>query len=541
MGYVLGLWLLLIGPGLANGQEPKKEVQDPNKEWVGKKVIQKKLDFTLQVEKRRVGRPGEVEFYLVDKVEGPWLWLKHESLPLAGWAGAADVVPLDDAIDSFTEALRVKPNDADSLVLRGVVWLFEKNEADIAMADFDEAIKADPTKAWSHVWRGRAWEIKNDLDKAIADYGEAIKLDPGNDYALAQRGFCWISKKDYDKAIADYNTAIRLNPKVATTWHNRGTAWFNKKDFNKAVADNTQAIRINPKYNNAYYNRGTAYAQLRDWDKAIASYNEAIRLDSKFTVAYESRGDALYQKDEWDKAIADFDQVIKLAPNYSAGFNRRATAWIAKGEPDKAIADYNKAIALQPTNAQYYANRGVAWRDKQEFEKALVDANESVRLAPKDSVTLRDRAFIKMLARRNDAIDDFKGVLELEAWKGANSALSVVLGNLAARQAGKDDEAKKLLEDAAIKCDRNDWRYSIVKYLRGEIDEAALLAVAQNDAVTAEIRSCIGIDLALKKRKDEALAHLRWVRDHGAKFLFLVKVAVAELEKLEKSPGDKKP
>ena len=48
----------------------------------------------------------------------PWLWLKAEGLE--GWGQATMVVPVDQALDLFTEAIRAKPNDAFSCTMRGL-------------------------------------------------------------------------------------------------------------------------------------------------------------------------------------------------------------------------------------------------------------------------------------------------------------------------------------------------------------------------------------------------------------------------------------
>ena len=66
----------------------------------------------------------------------------------------------------------------------------------------------------------------------------------------------------------------------------------------------------------------------------------------------------------------------------------------------------------------------------------------------------------------------------------------------------------------------------------GEIDEAAVLKQASDDDKRTEARCYLGIHHALGGRKPEALAHFRWVKEHGNPSTFEYRLAVAELDRL---------
>ena len=91
-----GLALVLAAP------VPSLAQDDPG--WVGRKVVQKQVKFNLKIGNQVVDRKCRIEIYRVMRTEGPWLWLKATGLE--GWALAADVVPLDKAIDYFTQQTR---------------------------------------------------------------------------------------------------------------------------------------------------------------------------------------------------------------------------------------------------------------------------------------------------------------------------------------------------------------------------------------------------------------------------------------------------
>jgi hypothetical protein len=140
---------------------------------------------------------------------------------------------------------------------------------------------------------------------------------------------------------------------------------------------------------------------------------------------------------------------------------------------------------------------------------------------------------VLMLDRRPKSVAGFQAVLDLEGWKGL-APYTVILGHFAARQAGDETAAKRFLKDSTDKLP-DAWPLPVVQFLRGEIDEAALLKLAVDDDKRTDARTFLGLDHALHKRKDKALAHFRWVKEHGTTAALEYVIAVAELERLEKA------
>ncbi|MGA7500468.1 MAG: tetratricopeptide repeat protein, partial [Isosphaeraceae bacterium] len=486
--------------------------------WIGKRVITQ-YGTVLQVGNQVVDDEGRgknlargkdqavFRIYKVEQANGPWLWLVAEGSGVKGWAPAAKVILFEQAIDHFTNQIR-----------------------------------ANPGASANYVWRANVWKARKEFDIAIADYNEAIRLDPGDSPAYHGRGLAWNAKKDYDKAIADYNEAIRLDPGSALAYIGRGKAWMAKKDYDKAVADFNEAIRLDPGSALAYFNRGGAWNYKKDYDKAIADINEAIRLDPGSALAYVGRGNAWWANKDYDKAIADYNEVIRLDPGLAAAYHNRGYAWSAKKDYDKAIADYDKAIRLDPGDALAYNNRGNAWRAKKDYDKAIADCNEAIRLDPGDALAYINRGVAFLLTGSEKAVDDERKFLELEGWRGEYSQYAVLLGYFGSRRAGKAEAARRFLDEAAAKCDTAAWPYPVIRYLRGEIDQNALLAAATDTDKMTGARCYLGLDLALKGRDDTAIEHYRWVVEHGTPTFVEYTIAAAELERLEKAnqPRDKR-
>ncbi|MBG0743512.1 MAG: serine protease, partial [Cylindrospermopsis raciborskii KL1] len=138
-----------------------------------------------------------------------------------------------------------------------------------AIDDFTQALKLDPNNAITYYDRGAARYNLGDNKGAIDDYNQALKLDPNYAHAYIGRGNARYNLGDNKGAIDDYNQAIKLDPKNALAYYNRGFARSNLGDNQGAIDDYNQAIKLDPKDADAYYNRGNARSNLGDNQGAI--------------------------------------------------------------------------------------------------------------------------------------------------------------------------------------------------------------------------------------------------------------------------------
>ena len=283
--YVVVLGLALL-PLLAS-REPIQT--RPDDAWLGKRVVQKTRDLTLRVNDEPLESDGNaLRFYLVEQVDGPSLLLKAEGQRMSGWASASQVIPVDQAINFFTQQVKVHSQDAFSFAMLALLQL-DKHELDLAIANYDRAIRLDSRNSSSFRARGTAWHAKKEYDRAIADFDQALRLDPKNTLAFIDRGITRAARKQYTQAIADQSEAIWLDPLSTVAYYNRGLAWQAKKEYGKAIVDYNLAIRIDPQQAAAHRQRGASWEAQKSYGKAIVDYNEAIRLDSGDVEAYRAR------------------------------------------------------------------------------------------------------------------------------------------------------------------------------------------------------------------------------------------------------------
>ena len=81
----------------------------------------------------------------------------------------------DEAVASYTEAIRLNPKYADAYYGRGFAH-YRKGEYDDTIADYTEAIRIEPKLILAYHGRGTAYAKKGQPDKAKADFAKAVQL-----------------------------------------------------------------------------------------------------------------------------------------------------------------------------------------------------------------------------------------------------------------------------------------------------------------------------------------------------------------------------
>ena len=119
----------------------------------------------------------------------------------------------DKAIEAYTRAIELNPNDAKAYKNRGAAY-GRKRQYDRAIGDYNKAIAIDPNYAYTYIYRGVAYGRKGQYDREIEDYNKAIAINPNDAYAYNRRGFAYKNKGQYDRAISDFQKACDMGDEL---------------------------------------------------------------------------------------------------------------------------------------------------------------------------------------------------------------------------------------------------------------------------------------------------------------------------------------
>ena len=232
------------------------------------------------------------------------------------------------AIDNFSRAIELAPQDAANYMLRGQTY-WQRGNAVLAMADMDKAIALKPDDARVHQRRGQLHLAYGDEAGAAADFSEAERLAPAdNDLSL-------------DIAVGYSNTGHYA---IALTRLDR---WIDahQKDERLAQALNSRCLA-----------RAAAKLEL---DRALEDCNGAVRRDSNNPHYLDSRALVYLHLGQFDKSMADYRHAMDLQPRngiyrYGLGLAERGA-----GQTAAADEDMKAGTALWSGVVKYYERMGV--------------------------------------------------------------------------------------------------------------------------------------------------------------------------------------
>jgi tetratricopeptide (TPR) repeat protein len=150
-----------------------------------------------------------------------------------------------NALNDFTEALKIKPNFVQALEARGGV-LVGQLKFDLALVDLNKAISLNPKSATAYNNRGMAHLAKKDVTQALADFSKTIELEPSKPDGYISRANAHIGNKDRASAMADLNKAIQLDPKHVVALANRAQLYVADGAKDKAMADLKAILAVQP-------------------------------------------------------------------------------------------------------------------------------------------------------------------------------------------------------------------------------------------------------------------------------------------------------
>ena len=270
-------------------------------------------------------------------------------------ASNAALKRFDAAIDSYQQALRIKPDYAEVHNNMGSV-MKDKGDLEQAIESYQQAKRIKPDYAVAHNNMAKAMKDKGDLEEAIESYKQALRIKP--DYAEVHNnmGNALSIKGDLAEAIESYKKALRIKPNFAGAYNNMANAMKDKGDLEEAIESCKQALKIKPDYADAYYNMANAMKDKGDLAEAIESYKQALKIKPNYASAYYNMGNALNEKGSPEAAIDSYKQAIKIQPNYADAYSNMGIALTDKGDVEAAIDSYKQALKIKPNFADAYYN-----------------------------------------------------------------------------------------------------------------------------------------------------------------------------------------
>ncbi len=222
--------------------------------------------------------------------------------------------------------------------------------------------------------------------------------------------------------------------------------------------------------------------------------------------AHLALAEAYGAAERYEEALAEYSKAIASNDQATAGWFGRAVSALALGrdeESDKAVAQL-QAIDGMPN---WYRSMAYQGFDLGNFGAAARNA----------------RAFIDSAGRGADS-----------------SPYMALVGSVSLGRLGRQADGEKLLAEIRPDVAPQSWVSRVLDFMQGRLDSERLLSSAKDVNEQTEAHAYIGFQLLAAGQRDEAVAHLRWVTEHGTRTFYEYGMAAAELKRIAKAAAEKK-
>ncbi|HBB88327.1 MAG TPA: hypothetical protein DC047_11990 [Blastocatellia bacterium] len=283
------------------------------------------------------------------------------------------------------------------------------------------------------------------------------------------------------------------------------------------------------------YYLGDLWLQLGRFEDAEARLQKALDLQPGLASAQIS----LARIRIWQKRLPEAKKLLESAMtldphNYLVPFYY-AEELSEEGQDREAVRFYNQALALKSDIASVHAGLGFTYVGLDEGKKAANEFALALAIDRRNDAYYHSRSFTYLRLRRGSlAATAARFALELGGWHDEAALYMVLTLYFGERLAHNKEVATATLKEEQSRIDKGLWPYPVVQYLLDEISVQDLLKRATDNDKQTEVHAYLGLNFSLAEKREEALEQLRWVKEHGNKDFFEYRVALAELERLEK-------
>jgi tetratricopeptide (TPR) repeat protein len=191
---------------------------------------------------------------------------------------------MDEAIEEFRAALRLKPNFVEAHNNLGLTYV-DKGLLDTAIQRFKKALYLKPDYAEAHNNLGLAYTKQGATDEAVEELILALRLKPDFVEARNNLGLAYFAQGRTEGAIREFRLALSLSPESVSIHTNLGIAYSRQGRIDDAIEQYKQALMLNPDSAETHFNLGIAYRDKGLTSTAIREFEKGLKIKPDDEVA----------------------------------------------------------------------------------------------------------------------------------------------------------------------------------------------------------------------------------------------------------------
>lgn len=261
------------------------------------------------------------------------------------------------------QAIALAPSQISLYRLKAYIAAASDDNAGV-LAAAAQALRLDPDDAESLQLRGTARAKQGDTPAALADYAAALQA--GGHSSTLFRNYLFLLNQQHDNARmlevhAAYEAAYRSDPE-GTGQHadipfHAAQAYHHLGQPRRAVELLDQAIAQSPQVAGYYGNRALAQHALGRSSQSLADDGRAMQLDPTEPLYPYNRGVTRLDMGDAAGALQDFKAAVALGKDDADTWLNIGVAEERRGRTRQALAAYDRALAKEPGNPRVLTNR----------------------------------------------------------------------------------------------------------------------------------------------------------------------------------------
>lgn len=294
---------------------------------------------------------------------------------------------LDDAAAHCRRALEIDPDQPLVWHTWATIGLgyFEERKLDQAIESFNEALRLEPNAVESWFNMGVAYSEKGDIEGALRCYLRSLFLSPDNAKVRCNLGAVYFQNSQFEHAENCFQKAIEIDPNYARAWDNLGATFSAIGKLDEAVHACQKAVEIKPDYAEAWFKLGTILFQQDKPVEAQHAFETAASLRKDFPATFvylailEARGGKVESAEIACKKFTYLGGVPGL--DWMA-WQELALAELQANRIAEAVDAASHATDLQPGEPEPWFTLGVAQHHAGQFEEAEKAYSHCVDINP---------------------------------------------------------------------------------------------------------------------------------------------------------------
>jgi tetratricopeptide (TPR) repeat protein len=274
-----------------------------------------------------------------------------------------------EAEQAYRHLLAAEPGNFAAWHWLAILYFQQQRAADALMAA-EAALKIAPQAADSLMLKGVLLQAAGRREEARDAIRSAANLKPDNAESWYNLGLVESELKNPAEAVAAFDRALALQP-TPQAWHNRGLALQQMAQHGEALESFDRALALAPSALPALYGRAEALLELGRNQDAMAAFDQLLAQDPSLVDVWNNKGMALWRLKCFADALASYDKAVALAPGRSQLWISRFAILFAMNRHDEALASLDKALAIEPGNDDAQLARGQALCEAGKIEQAL--------------------------------------------------------------------------------------------------------------------------------------------------------------------------